>query len=266
MRRRSPGISNRGGRGNVIRTNTVEGWFDGLDAGNGLADENVAADSDYEGNVVTGCGDDGIETDTVVGHQPARLGQPSSRAFQRRCLAGADLPGPRVRPLQHHHRLPAQARSSSRCRAPATPGSATTRPARASRRTAAVWPSGPYSNMHFRNNILAGNGLPGVNDDAGESQTGNDFDGDLLYATGSHRPVPLEGRDYATLAALRAGTGFEAHGRPATRSSSRPPPATSASCRRAPLPTPARRCPAWTTATRARPPTSGRASSATPTA
>ena len=50
----------------------------------------------------------------------------------------------------------------------------------------AVWPSGPYSNMHFRNNILVGNGIGAVNDDANESQTGNDFNGDLIYSTGAH--------------------------------------------------------------------------------
>jgi hypothetical protein len=78
--------------------------------------------------------------------------------------------------------------------------------------TAAVWPSGPYSNVHFRDNILAGNGVAPVKDDSDESLTGNDFDGDLLYATGISTLFRWKGNDYASLAALRAATGFEANG------------------------------------------------------
>lgn len=78
--------------------------------------------------------------------------------------------------------------------------------------TAAVWPSGTYSNVHFRDNILTGNGLPCVNDETGESQTGSDFDGDLLYATGSPTLFQWKSVRYANLASVHSGTGFEACG------------------------------------------------------
>src|SRR5262249_4386337 len=47
----------------------------------------------------------------------------------------------------------------------------------------------------------------------GESQTGNDFNGDQLFTANT---VPLfrwKGVDYASLAALQAATGFELNGR-----------------------------------------------------
>ncbi len=52
-----------------------------------------------------------------------------------------------------------------------------------------------------------------MNDDAGESQTGNDFDGDLLYVTGSITIFHWKNLNYSTLAALQTATGFETHGK-----------------------------------------------------
>ena len=79
--------------------------------------------------------------------------------------------------------------------------------------TGPVYPTGPWSNKHFRNNIMVGNGQPSVGDDAGESQTGNDFDGDLLYAVNYGSLVVWKGVAYATLATWHSATGFETNGR-----------------------------------------------------
>jgi hypothetical protein len=51
-----------------------------------------------------------------------------------------------------------------------------------------------------------------VNDDAGESQTGNDFDGDLI-STDSAALFRWKNVNYASLSSLRSGTGFEVNGR-----------------------------------------------------
>jgi hypothetical protein len=76
-----------------------------------------------------------------------------------------------------------------------------------------VHPSGHYSNLHFRNNILTGNTRECVTDDGGESQTGNSFDADLLYAGGYPYLFRWKGVSYPDLASLRAATGFEFLGR-----------------------------------------------------
>jgi hypothetical protein len=52
-----------------------------------------------------------------------------------------------------------------------------------------------------------------VNDETGESQTGNSYDGDLLWAIASSRLFLWKSIGYNTLAALRTGTGFELAGR-----------------------------------------------------
>jgi hypothetical protein len=75
----------------------------------------------------------------------------------------------------------------------------------------AVHPSGPYSNVHFRNNVLVGRAAAAVSDDAGESLTGCSFDGDLVW---SDYPALFrwKGVNYSTLASLRTATGFELNG------------------------------------------------------
>ena len=204
------GISNRGGRGNVIRANAVNGTFDGLDANVGDADENIAADADYHNNTVTGCGDDAIETDTVSGinlrlwnnvfdgnyggismapiYQGPEYVIYNTVTNYRRGGIKLSISGVGQGWLYHNTIMSNVAGKP------------------------AVWPSGPYSNMHFRNNILVGNGIGAVNDDAGESQTGNDFDGDLVYATGGTL-FRWKDVNYGSLSALRSGTGFEQAGR-----------------------------------------------------
>jgi hypothetical protein len=79
--------------------------------------------------------------------------------------------------------------------------------------TPAVKPSGAYANLQFRNNILVGRGMECVNDENGESTTGNSYDGDLIHAIGSTRLFLWKSVGYNTIAALRSGTGFEMAGR-----------------------------------------------------
>jgi hypothetical protein len=78
--------------------------------------------------------------------------------------------------------------------------------------TAALHPSGPYSNMHFRNNIFVGNNSASVSDDAGESVAGNTFDGDLVHSNVAAL-FRWKGTNYSTIASLRSATGFEVNGR-----------------------------------------------------
>ena len=205
------GISNRGGRGNVVRLNTVQGFFDGLDANDGPADENLAADADYSDNVVSGCGDDAIETDTVSGINLRLWGN----------WFDGDYSGFSVAPIYQgpeyivYNRVTNYRRSAFKFSLSGT-GHAWICHNTATSNVAgkpAVWPSGPYWNIHFRNNILVGNGIPCVNDDPGESQTGNDYDGDLLYAPGSQYLFHWKSGYYASLSALRSATGFETSGR-----------------------------------------------------
>jgi hypothetical protein len=60
---------------------------------------------------------------------------------------------------------------------------------------------------------MVGNGIGAVSDDAGESASGNDFDGDLVWAINSSTVFRWKGANYSSLASLQSGTGFETHGR-----------------------------------------------------
>jgi hypothetical protein len=204
------GISNRGGRGNVIRRNTISGLFDGMDAGDGQADENVAADADYSDNTVTHVGDDGIETDEIAAINLRVWSNTFADLFDGISVA-PNFQGPEYvvgNTITGFTRSGFKFSLSSTGQtwivnntvwstAPAAP---------------AVKPSGIYSNMHFRNNILGASGAACVSDDAGESDTGNDFDYDLLYA---NYPALFRWKNtnYSTIAALRSATGFETGGR-----------------------------------------------------
>jgi uncharacterized protein DUF1565/parallel beta helix pectate lyase-like protein len=204
------GISNRGGRGNVIRSNTVHGTFDGIDAGGSDTDENVGADMDIDDNTITGVGDDAMEPegmgainvrvwrnridDVFSGMSTAPVYQGPMyilyNTFTNYRRGGLKLSLSGVGELWFVHNTLTSSVSG----------------------TPAVHPSGPYSNVHWRNNIMVGNGAGSVSDDAGESGTGCDFNGDLLF---SNYPALFrwKGINYGTLAALRSATGFEAAGR-----------------------------------------------------
>jgi hypothetical protein len=203
-------VSNRGGRGNVIRNNNVAGLFDGLDAGDGTADENVAADADYNGNTVVGVGDDAIETDVIA----AINLRVWSNTFANNYSGISVAPNYQGPEYILYNTVVNCARSSIKCSLGSTGetwlvnntlfGNISGAPA--------VKPSGVYSNLHFRNNILGSNGAACVSDDAGESATGNDFNYDLLYANYGAL-FRWKNTNYSTLAALRSGTGFELNGR-----------------------------------------------------
>jgi len=77
-----------------------------------------------------------------------------------------------------------------------------------------IWPTGQYFNQHFLNNVFVCTNAPIAGDDGGESQTGNDFDNDLLWTTGPTL-FRWKGINYATLTALRQATGFEVSGQAA---------------------------------------------------
>jgi hypothetical protein len=203
-------ISHRGGRGVVIRGNVVRGGFDGISCGGDTGTEDLAADSDVHDNLIQDLGDDGSELEVFAGT--------NVRFWNNRIadvLAGVSLAplgkGPcyvLYNVLVDHRRSAFKHSLTSTGMAFVAHNSVASRHAGA----AGVWPSGSWSNVAFRNNILTGNGRPAVNDDAGESQTGITFNGDLLSATGGTL-FRWKGTAYATLTALRSATGFEALGR-----------------------------------------------------
>ncbi len=204
------GISQRGGRGVVIRSNTVDGIFDGIDAGDGTLDENVAADTDIHGNTITGVADDALETDLVAGINLRVWGNRVDRVYSGMSIAPISS-GPEYvlyNTITRTQRGGFKFSLSGTGHAWIAHNTVTSDVAGAP----AVHPSGPYSNIHFRNNILVGSGSAAVSDDAGESATGNDFDYDLLYTT---YPALFrwKGVNYSTIAALRTATGFELGGR-----------------------------------------------------
>jgi hypothetical protein len=204
------GISNRGGRGHVIRRNTVEGMFNGIDARDGDFDENVAADCDIHDNLITRIGDDALEIDVVSGI--------NVRVWNNRLddvYVGFSIAPIVQGPTYVLYNTVSTLRRSGFKFSLSSTGEAwichnTIVCTQA--QTSAVHPSGPYWNMRFRNNVLTGIDRAPVNDDAGESQSGNDFDHDLLYPSAGTL-FRWKGVNYGSLSALRSATGFEVNGR-----------------------------------------------------
>jgi hypothetical protein len=205
------GISMRGGRGNVIRYNTAMGTFDGIDAASDTTSaEDGAADLDIHDNLVRWTADDAIEPEKMSGINVRVWKNTIDHTYYGFSIA-PNWQGPAY---VLYNTVTGYTRGGFKlsltsdgqtwlCHNTVT----TTAPS-----THAVWPTGEYSNKHFRNNILIGRNQQCVGDDAGESQTGNDFDGDLLYAVSSTKLFAWKGTSYTTLAALRAATGFEING------------------------------------------------------
>lgn len=203
------GISVYSRRGNVVRLNTVRGMFDGIDGGDS-GTENDAADLDVNDNFISGVADDGLEFEVYDGI--------NARFWKNRvddcydCISVApNHVGPEyvIYNMFTNFRLRAFKFSNSStgqnwfCHNTATSNNSAATP---------VWPTGLYSNNHFRNNILTAINDSPVSDDANESVSGNDFDGDLIYTT-FRVFFRWHGIDYSTLAALRSATGFEMNGR-----------------------------------------------------
>jgi hypothetical protein len=194
----------------VIRFNTVYGTFDGIDVAAGETDENVGADCDVEGNTIHDVADDAFEPETISGINVRILRNRADNVFSGMSIA-PNYQGPTYvlfNTITNYRRGGFKFSLSGTGQTwichntliSTYPGSP------------AVHPSGPYSNIHFRNNILVGNGAASVSDDAGESLTGNDFDGDLIH---SNYPALFRWKNvnYSTIVALRSATGFEANGR-----------------------------------------------------
>jgi hypothetical protein len=206
-------ISNRGGRGNVIRGNTIRGTFNGIDARESEENhtEAVAADCDVVDNDIAQVGDDAFEIDVISGINTRWYRNVVDDIYVGCSIAPIDQ-GPTYVLYNQFTRFRRSAWKFSL----GSVGHAwichNTSYTAASAR-AAVHPSGLYSNMHFRNNILYGNGRECVSDDSGESLTGNDFDGDLLVSVGTSTLFRWKNTNYGTIAALRSATGFELAGR-----------------------------------------------------
>jgi hypothetical protein len=199
------------GRGNTIRDNTCSGTFDGISTSNDGVDENMSADVDICDNWITNTCDDGLEPELIAGINTRILHNRLDGIFQG-CSIAPNSQGPTYvlyNTITNYRRSAFKFSVSSTGQNWICHNTVTTSVAG----KPAVWGSGPYSNNHFRNNILVGNGVTSVDDDLNESLTGNDFDGDLLYAPGSNTLFRWKGTGYAGLSALRTGTGFETHGR-----------------------------------------------------
>ncbi len=204
------GVSNRGGRGNVIRWNTIGGLFDGMDAGDGQTDENVAADADYHDNTVTGVADDAIETDDVSGINLRLWSNTFANDFNGFSVA-PNWQGPEY---IVYNTVYGFTRSALKFSLSSTGETWFVNNTFATTVSGAnpLHPTGAYSNLHFRNNIFSAVSAADVTDDSGESQTGNDFNNDLLNTNYSVL-FRWQNINYATLSALRTATGFEMSGR-----------------------------------------------------
>lgn len=205
------GISNRGGRGNVIRYNTIRGVFNGIDCADGTTDENVAADCDIHDNAISKIGDDAIETDEMSGLNVRIYRNRVDDVYNVLSIAPS-YQGPEYVLYNTFTNFSRSAFKYSYASTGQTYLYHNTIVGTAGG-AQAIWPTGQYSNQHFRNNVfvMSGGGLVS-GDDGGESQTGNDFDYDLLTSTGPTL-FRWKGVNYANLSALRSGTGFEASGR-----------------------------------------------------
>jgi len=189
----------------------ARGTFDGIDSGGDTTNEDVAADTDLHDNRVISVADDGLETEDFAGI--------NYRCYRNwvedplNCMSIApNLQGPEYVLYNTFHNF----RKGGFKLSISSVGETyifhnTIKSAGAG--TGPVYPTGPWSNKHFRNNILVGNGQPAVGDDAGESQTGNDFNGDLLQALNYGSLVVWKGVAYATIGAWRTATGFEVAGK-----------------------------------------------------
>ncbi|MBI3539270.1 MAG: right-handed parallel beta-helix repeat-containing protein, partial [Candidatus Eisenbacteria bacterium] len=203
------GISAYSRRGNVIRFNTCRGTFDGIDGGD-TATENDGADMDIHDNYVTQVADDALEIELFDGI--------NCRVWHNRVdnvYSGFSISPNYVGPMYVlYNVITNYRRGGFKFSISSTGETWICHNTLASNVSGAgcVHPSGPYSNKHFRNNVMWATGVTTVDDAAGQSGTGCDFDGDLHYAN-FFVLFRWKGIDYATLAALHSATGFETNGR-----------------------------------------------------
>jgi hypothetical protein len=205
------GISAYSRRGNVVRFNTCRGTFDGIDGGD-TGTENDGADMDVHDNFITQVADDALEIEL--------LDAINTRVFRNRVddvYSGFSIAPNYVGPMYVlYNTITNYRRGGFKFSISSNGQTWICHNTLASTVSGAggVHPSGPYANKHFRNNIFMATGVTTIDDDAGESGTGCDFDGNLHYANFSVL-IRWKGVDYATLAAFRTATGFETSGRSA---------------------------------------------------
>ncbi len=205
------GISHRGGRGNVIRYNTVRGTFDGIDSGGDTSTEDVAADTDMHDNRVIGVADDALETEDFGGINYRCFRNWVEDPLNCMSIAPNNIGPEYVLFNTFHNFRKGGFKLSITSNGETIIAHNTISSPKGG--TGPVYPTGPYSNKHWLNNIMVGNGQPSIGDDAGESQTGCSFDGDLLHVVNYGSLVVWKGVAYATIAAFRSATGFEASGK-----------------------------------------------------
>jgi parallel beta-helix repeat protein len=204
------GILNRGQKGNVIRNNHVHGGFDGIDDNAGTTDENQGSECDISDNTMDHLGDDAVESDDISAINLRLLHNTIDHVFSGVSVA-PNTQGPEY---ILYNTITNTGRGGFKFSLSGTGQTWICHNTLSSDAAGipAVHPSGPYSNMHFRNNVLTGDGIAAVDDDAGESATGNDFDGDLVWANVSAF-FRWKGVNYSSLATLQSATGFETRGR-----------------------------------------------------
>lgn len=203
------GIFLEGGRGTVVRGNSVTGMFDGIGpslfSSPAVYDDTLNRDLDIHDNLVTDVLDDGLEPEgaclnvrlwgnrvrgarMALSLDPVTVGPVYAvrNVLEDFTASGLKLGNATAGPIFFYHNTVATS-------VPATDG---------------IEPAGPWENVTFRNNLIVGTryALEDVHL-AGFA----DLDYDLLYTSDPTRFVKLAAKRYADLAAL-AGDGYERHG------------------------------------------------------
>ena len=207
-------VSVQGGRGDIVRDNTVEGYFNGIYTGKwGTFDEAIAPDIDVYRNTLRKLGDDGFEPEGACVNQ--RFFDNSVTDVHNAISLSPIETGPtwfiRTRVLRYNaHALKVNNSPKGYMfvyHTTAVPG--------ANSEAQPLEPSKPFGNLVTRNNIFWGHRY--VMEYMGTSLTGPvDMDYDDLYtdnkAKDMTRFVKWLNVRYDDLKALVAGTGLEPHG------------------------------------------------------
>jgi len=204
----------QGGRGDIVRHNTVEGYFNGIYTGKwGTTDEGIAADVDIYRNTLSKLGDDGFEPEGACVNQRF-LDNVVSDVHNAISLSPIET-GPtwfiRTQVLRYNaHALKVNNAPKGYMfvyHTTAVPG--------ANKEAQVMEPSKPFGNLTTRNNIFWGHRY--LMEYMSTSVTGPvDMDYDDLYtdnkAKDMKRFVKWLNVRYDDLAALSTATGLEKHG------------------------------------------------------
>lgn len=201
-------ISLSGAGGNVVRHNTIRGWFNGVDASTwgDLENETLNRDLDIHDNVFTQIGDDPLEPegacmnvrfwhnrsfDTLQGISLAPITVGPTYVVRDRYVnykGGAVKVSVSSRGVVYlYHILGYAGRTEGN----------------------GMGASGPWDNMHFRNSILRGTRY--VIEDFYKHPIGCSVDYCCLYTTDAGRFIKWADTKYANLAAMPAEAGFGSH-------------------------------------------------------